>query len=68
MRVVAIPNRRYPPPDDALQLADVVVGSLAELTPAVVAEESVPGATVLLPAVSVTLNPAKMGSMNVPNV
>ena len=37
MRVVAIPNRRYPPPDDALQLANVVVDSLAELTPAVVA-------------------------------
>ena len=37
MRVVAIPNRRYPPPDDALQLADVVVDSLADLTPAVVA-------------------------------
>ena len=24
MRVVAIPNRRYPPPEDALALADVV--------------------------------------------
>jgi len=37
MRVIAIPNRRYPPPDDALQLADVVLDSLADLTPAVVA-------------------------------
>ena len=33
MRVLAIPNRRYPPPDDALALADAVLGSLAELTP-----------------------------------
>jgi HAD superfamily hydrolase (TIGR01549 family) len=36
MRVVAIPNRRYPPPAEALALADVVVPSLGELTPAVV--------------------------------
>ncbi len=34
MRVVAIPNRRYPPPPDALALADVVLESLDELTPA----------------------------------
>jgi HAD superfamily hydrolase (TIGR01509 family) len=33
MRVVAIPNRRYPPPPDALALADVVLESLEELTP-----------------------------------
>ena len=39
MRVVAIPNRRYPPPTDALALADVVVDSTAELTPPVVAPE-----------------------------
>jgi HAD superfamily hydrolase (TIGR01509 family) len=32
MRVVAIPNRRYPPPPDALARADVVLESLAELT------------------------------------
>ena len=32
MRVIAIPNRRYPPPDDALALADLVLGSLNELT------------------------------------
>ena len=34
MRVVAIPNRRYPPPPEALALADVVLESLDELTPA----------------------------------
>jgi len=38
MRVIAIPNRRYPPPADALALADVVVGSLADLTGQVVTE------------------------------
>ena len=38
MRVVAIPNRRYPPPADAIALADLVLDSLADLTPAVVAE------------------------------
>jgi HAD superfamily hydrolase (TIGR01509 family) len=32
MQVVAIPNRRYPPPIDALTLADVVLDSLADLT------------------------------------
>jgi len=32
MRVIAIPNSRYPPPADALALADVVLGSIAELT------------------------------------
>jgi HAD superfamily hydrolase (TIGR01509 family) len=36
MRVIAIPNRRYPPPAEALSLADVVLPSLAELTPEVV--------------------------------
>jgi HAD superfamily hydrolase (TIGR01509 family) len=36
MRVVAIPNAHYPPEDDALALADVVLGSLDELTPAAV--------------------------------
>jgi len=39
MRVVAIPNRRYPPPADALPLADVVLGSLADLTPATLTGE-----------------------------
>ncbi len=37
MRVIAIPNRRYPPPADSLALADVTLGSIAELTPQVVA-------------------------------
>ena len=31
MRVVAIPNRRYPPPEDALALADVVLESIEKL-------------------------------------
>jgi HAD superfamily hydrolase (TIGR01509 family) len=35
MRVVAIPNASYPPDEDALALADAVVPSLDELTPAV---------------------------------
>jgi HAD superfamily hydrolase (TIGR01509 family) len=35
MRVVAIPNASYPPDEGALQLADAVVGSLDELTVAV---------------------------------
>ena len=33
MRVVAIPNRRYPPPADALGLADLALESVDELTP-----------------------------------
>jgi HAD superfamily hydrolase (TIGR01509 family) len=33
MRVLAIPNPRYPPRDEALDLADLVLRSLAELTP-----------------------------------
>ena len=32
MRVVAIPNRRYPPPSESLALADVTLPSPAELT------------------------------------
>jgi HAD superfamily hydrolase (TIGR01509 family) len=32
MRVIAIPNRHFPPDEDALREADVVVDSLAELT------------------------------------
>ncbi len=32
LRVVAIPNPSYPPDEEALQLADAVVGSLDELT------------------------------------
>jgi HAD superfamily hydrolase (TIGR01509 family) len=34
MRVIAIPNRRYPPPSDALGLAAVALHSLVELRPA----------------------------------
>ena len=37
MRVLAIPNRRYPPGEDALAGADVVLASVDELEPAVVA-------------------------------
>jgi len=37
MRVVAIPNATYPPDDEALELADGVVGSLDELTVGVLA-------------------------------
>jgi HAD superfamily hydrolase (TIGR01509 family) len=36
MRVVAIPNRHYPPDDETLAAADVVLQSLQELTPDVV--------------------------------
>jgi HAD superfamily hydrolase (TIGR01509 family) len=34
MLVVALPNREFPPADDALALASLVLGSLDELTPA----------------------------------
>jgi HAD superfamily hydrolase (TIGR01509 family) len=37
MRVVAIPNRRYPPAADAVELADEVLTSIAELSPEAVA-------------------------------
>ena len=33
MRVIAIPNRRYPPPADAVVVADVTLESIASLTP-----------------------------------
>jgi hypothetical protein len=33
MVVVAIPNREFPPSDDALALADVVLSELTELSP-----------------------------------
>jgi HAD superfamily hydrolase (TIGR01509 family) len=36
MRVIAIPNARYPPPDDVVALAEVVLGSVHELTGEVV--------------------------------
>jgi HAD superfamily hydrolase (TIGR01509 family) len=38
MRVLAIPNRRYPPAADALELADEVLASIAELSPELVAD------------------------------
>jgi HAD superfamily hydrolase (TIGR01509 family) len=37
LRVLAIPNPRYPPSDKALAAADEVLGSLADLTPEAVA-------------------------------
>jgi HAD superfamily hydrolase (TIGR01509 family) len=37
MRVVAIPNPHFPPHPEALEQADVTLGSLAELSPATVA-------------------------------
>jgi HAD superfamily hydrolase (TIGR01509 family) len=37
MRVVAIPNPSYPPDDEALRLADAVLGTIGELEPDVVA-------------------------------
>jgi HAD superfamily hydrolase (TIGR01509 family) len=37
LRVLALPNVHYPPPPEALALADVVLHSLDDLTPAVVA-------------------------------
>ena len=33
MVVIAIPNREFPPADDALAVADLVLGSIGELTP-----------------------------------
>lgn len=38
MRVIAVPNRQFPPSADALALADLVLTSLTALTPARVAE------------------------------
>jgi len=37
MRTIAIPNRRFPPGEEALAEADVVLDSIAELTPDAVA-------------------------------
>ena len=36
MRTIAIPNPQYPPHDDALAAADVVLATIEDLTPAVV--------------------------------
>ncbi len=38
LRVVAIPNAEFPPDEESLALADVVLRSLAELTPEAVAD------------------------------
>src|SRR6185312_14984324 len=38
MLVIAVPNREFPPADDALALASLVVDSLAELTPDLIEE------------------------------
>jgi HAD superfamily hydrolase (TIGR01509 family) len=40
MRVIAIPNPHFPPPEDVLESAEVVLDSLAELTPAAVESRS----------------------------
>jgi HAD superfamily hydrolase (TIGR01509 family) len=40
MLVIAVPNREYPPADDALALASLVVESLGELTPERIEEAS----------------------------
>jgi hypothetical protein len=37
MRTIAIPNRAFPPGEEALAQAHVVLDSIQELTPAVVA-------------------------------
>ena len=42
MRVVAIPNMRFPPGEDALAAADVVIPSIGELTPDVVEGSELP--------------------------
>jgi len=34
--VIAIPNAHFPPDEEALALADVVLGSIGELTPEVI--------------------------------
>jgi beta-phosphoglucomutase-like phosphatase (HAD superfamily) len=39
MRVIAVPNAHFPPDEEALELADVVLGSIGELTPDVVDSE-----------------------------
>jgi HAD superfamily hydrolase (TIGR01509 family) len=42
MRVVAIPNMRFPPGEEALTAADVVISSIGELTPDVVEGSELP--------------------------
>jgi hypothetical protein len=36
MKVVAIPNQHFPPPDDVLAAADVVLPSIRALTPGLI--------------------------------
>ena len=36
MWVVAVPNRRYPPPAELVQAADLVLTNLRELSPAAI--------------------------------
>jgi HAD superfamily hydrolase (TIGR01509 family) len=40
MRLIAIPNPHFPPPEDLLESAEVVLDSLVELTPAAVESTS----------------------------
>ena len=44
MRVVAIPNTRFPPDEEALAAADVVIPSITGLTPETVDENEPPDA------------------------
>ena len=44
MRVIAVPRPDYPPDDEALGLADLALGSLAELTPEALAPATAHGA------------------------
>jgi HAD superfamily hydrolase (TIGR01509 family) len=44
MRVIAIPNRRFPPGEEALAEADVVLGSISELAPTAVEGDKPPDA------------------------
>jgi beta-phosphoglucomutase-like phosphatase (HAD superfamily) len=39
MRVIAIPNPHFPPPDDVLAQADARLESLAELEPGVIGSD-----------------------------
>jgi HAD superfamily hydrolase (TIGR01509 family) len=41
MLVIAVPNREFPPDDDALALASLVVGSVGELTPELIEDAAV---------------------------
>jgi beta-phosphoglucomutase-like phosphatase (HAD superfamily) len=41
MLVIAVPNRKFPPADDALALASLVVESAGELTPELIEDAAV---------------------------